>query len=83
MWRACIRIAIATQLGAVIFGDDEQHVGFFARAIFGRDADDVFQLHALESHMRAAAFVENADGLVIDHRQARVARAAPFIEEQL
>ena len=49
----------------------------------GRGGANVRQLHALKSHMRAAAFVKNADGFVVDHRQARVARAAPFIEKQL
>ena len=76
-------LTVTAELRSVVLGNNEQHVWLIARLFFGRDGGDVRQLHALKSHMRAATFVENADGFVVDHRQARVARAAPFIEEQL
>ena len=83
--RARVGVAVAAEFRAVVLGDDQKHVGLSAaRLLFWRGGGlaDVRELYALEGHVGAAAFVEDADGLVVDHREAGVAAAATRIEQQ-
>ena len=45
-------------------------------------ADEFTQRNALKCHVGLATFIQNADGLLVDHRHAGIARAVVFVKQQ-
>ena len=70
-----------SQNGSVFSNNPSRYtaINFSRRTSFIRK--NVLQFHALEGHVGTTTFVEDTNGFVVDHRQARVTGAAPFIEQ--
>jgi hypothetical protein len=61
--------------------EGEPLVGRRLGRIGTRLREEIRQRHPLERHVCLTALVEDADGLVVDHRHARVTRAAAGVEQ--